>query len=74
LITAAKCGGGEDAVSNRLRALNDQWDLLVRTSTDKSHRLKEANKQKTFMAAVKDLEFWLGEVCTFAVHFKQKNI
>lgn len=25
-------------------------------------RLKEANKQKSFMAAVKDLEFWLGEV------------
>lgn len=28
----------------------------------KCFRLKEANKQKSFMAAVKDLEFWLGEV------------
>ncbi|KAL3092945.1 hypothetical protein niasHS_004972 [Heterodera schachtii] len=64
LITAAKCGGGEPAVSARLRALNDQWEQLVKTTTEKSHRLKEANKQKTFMAAVKDLEFWLGEVET----------
>uniref|UniRef100_A0A1I8B6Y0 Spectrin alpha chain n=1 Tax=Meloidogyne hapla TaxID=6305 RepID=A0A1I8B6Y0_MELHA len=64
LISASKCGGGEDAVSQRLNALNDQWELLVKTSTEKSARLKEANKQKTFMAAVKDLEFWLGEVET----------
>ncbi|KAL3094120.1 hypothetical protein niasHS_004805 [Heterodera schachtii] len=61
LITAAKWGGGEPAVSARLRALNDQWEQLVKTTTEKSHRLKQANKQKTFMAAVKDLEFWLGE-------------
>lgn len=27
-------------------------------------RLKEANKRKSFMAAIKDLEFWLGEVET----------
>ncbi|TKR73840.1 hypothetical protein L596_021099 [Steinernema carpocapsae] len=64
LIDASKCGGGEDAVSQRLKALNDQWELLVKTTTEKSHRLKEANKQKSFMAAVKDLEFWLGEVET----------
>lgn len=64
LINNAKCGGGEDAVSNRLRSLNDQWELLVKTTTEKSHRLKEANKQKSFMAAVKDLEFWLGEIET----------
>ncbi|CAI5455840.1 unnamed protein product [Caenorhabditis angaria] len=62
LIDNAKCGGGEAAVSARLKALNDQWDLLVKTTTEKSYRLKEANKQKSFMAAVKDLEFWLGEV------------
>ncbi|EYB99527.1 hypothetical protein Y032_0122g1099 [Ancylostoma ceylanicum] len=62
LIDGAKCAGGEDAVSARLKALNDQWELLVKTTTEKSYRLKEANKQKSFMAAVKDLEFWLGEV------------
>lgn len=64
LIHAAKCGGSEAAVSNRLRALNDQWELLVKKTTEKSHRLKEANKQKSFMAGIKDLEFWLGEVET----------
>lgn len=52
----------QDAVSQRLKALNDQWELLVKTTSEKSYRLKEANKQKSFMAAVKDLEFWLGEV------------
>ncbi|GMT03322.1 hypothetical protein PENTCL1PPCAC_25496, partial [Pristionchus entomophagus] len=62
LIDASKCQGGEDAVSARLKALNDQWELLVTTTKEKSFRLKEANKQKSFMAAVKDLEFWLGEV------------
>jgi hypothetical protein len=72
LITASKCSGGEDAVSHRLRALNDQWDTLVKTSTEKSHRLKEANKQKTFMASVKDLEFWLGEVITRYFMFDQR--
>ncbi|VDM22258.1 unnamed protein product, partial [Wuchereria bancrofti] len=62
LIDSSKCAGGEDAVSQRLKALNDQWELLVKTTSEKSCRLKEANKQKSFMAAVKDLEFWLGEV------------
>ncbi|CAK5096794.1 unnamed protein product [Meloidogyne enterolobii] len=64
LISSAKCGGGEDAVSQCLNALNDQWELLVKTSTEKSARLKEANKQKTFIESMKDLEFWLGEVET----------
>ncbi|KHN88357.1 Spectrin alpha chain [Toxocara canis] len=64
LIDGSKCAGGEDAVSQRLKALNDQWELLVKTTSEKSYRLKEANKQKSFMAAVKDLEFWLGEVET----------
>lgn len=64
LIDGSKCAGGEDAVSQRLKALNDQWELLVKKTTEKSYRLKEANKQKSFMAAVKDLEFWLGEVET----------
>ncbi|PAV55545.1 hypothetical protein WR25_20353 [Diploscapter pachys] len=62
LINESKCQGGEDAVRARLDALNDQWELLVKTTADKTIKLKEANKQKSFMAAVKDLEFWLGEV------------
>jgi len=64
LIDRERCAGSEDAVSHRLRGLNDQWELLVSKTTEKSYRLKEANKQQSFMAAVKDLEFWLGEVET----------
>uniref|UniRef100_A0A7E4VTH7 Spectrin alpha chain n=1 Tax=Panagrellus redivivus TaxID=6233 RepID=A0A7E4VTH7_PANRE len=64
LIHSSKCAGGEEAVSDRIRTLNDQWEMLVKMSKQKSHRLKEANKQKSFMASVKDLEFWLGEVET----------
>ncbi|VDN60745.1 unnamed protein product [Dracunculus medinensis] len=62
LIDGSKCAGSEDAVSQRLKALNDQWEMLVKTTSEKSYRLKEANRQKSFMAAVKDLEFWLGEI------------
>ena len=31
-------------------------------TSEKSMKLKEANRQRTFIAAVKDLDFWLGEV------------
>lgn len=62
MIEGRKCGGSEEAVAQRLHALNDQWELLVSKTTEKSYRLKEANKQQSFMAAVKDLEFWLSEV------------
>lgn len=64
LIDKERCAGSEDAVSQRLKGMNDQWELLVSKTTEKSYRLKEANKQQSFMAAVKDLEFWLGEVIT----------
>ncbi|KRY71430.1 Spectrin alpha chain [Trichinella pseudospiralis] len=64
LIDSNKCAGSESVVSQRLTALNDQWELLVKKTTEKSYRLKEANKQQSFIAAVKDLEFWLGEIET----------
>lgn len=38
LIHNAKCAGGEGAVSQRLQALNNQWELLVKKTTEKSHR------------------------------------
>lgn len=40
----------------------DQWEFLTQKTTEKSLKLKEANKQRTYIAAVKDLDFWLGEV------------
>lgn len=38
LINHAKCAGGEEAVSHRLQALKDQWELLVKKTTEKSHK------------------------------------
>lgn len=35
---------------------------MTQKTTEKSLKLKEANKQRTYIAAVKDLDFWLGEV------------
>uniref|UniRef100_A0AC35U4B9 Spectrin alpha chain n=1 Tax=Rhabditophanes sp. KR3021 TaxID=114890 RepID=A0AC35U4B9_9BILA len=66
LINSSKCGdvAGEEAVSQRLKSLNDQWELLVRTTTEKSHRLQEANRQQSFMATIRDLDFWQNEIET----------
>lgn len=46
----------------RLASIADQWDYLTQKTTEKTVKLKEANKQRTYIAAVKDLDFWLGEV------------
>lgn len=46
----------------RLASIADQWEFLTQKTTEKSMKLKEANKQRTYIAAVKDLDFWLGEV------------
>lgn len=35
---------------------------MTQKTTEKTLKLKEANKQRTYVAAVKDLDFWLGEV------------
>lgn len=43
-------------------SIADQWEFLAQKTTEKSLKLKEANKQRTYIAAVKDLDFWLGEV------------
>ena len=47
---------------HRLESIASQWEFLTQKSAEKSLKLKEANKQRTFIAAVKDLDFWLGEV------------
>ncbi|KAG5885767.1 hypothetical protein JTB14_031203 [Gonioctena quinquepunctata] len=56
------CAGSEEAVQKRLESIADQWEFLTQKTTEKSLKLKEANKQRTYIAAVKDLDFWLGEV------------
>ncbi|XP_075227894.1 alpha spectrin isoform X2 [Lycorma delicatula] len=62
LIDKHQCAGSEEAVQARLASIADQWEYLTQKTTEKSLKLKEANKQRTYIAAVKDLDFWLGEV------------
>lgn len=62
LIDKRQCAGSEEAVQRRLESIADQWEFLTHKTTEKSMKLKEANKQRTYIAAVKDLDFWLGEV------------
>lgn len=62
LIEKNQCSGSEEAVQKRLTQIADQWEYLTQKTTEKSLKLKEANKQRTYIAAVKDLDFWLGEV------------
>lgn len=62
LIDQKQCAGSEDAVQARLESLASQWETLVSKSAEKSDKLKEASRQQTYNAGVKDMEFWLGEV------------
>merc|ERR1719273_2453136 len=62
LIDRNQCAGSEEAVRQRIESISEQWEVLSQKTTEKSMRLKEANRQRTFIAAVKDLDFWLGEV------------
>ncbi|CAF3226908.1 unnamed protein product [Rotaria socialis] len=62
LIDSRKCAGLETTVDNRLQQIIEQWEFLVQKSSDKSLKLKEASRQQTFNAGVKDVEFWLGEI------------
>ncbi|RUS85999.1 hypothetical protein EGW08_006269 [Elysia chlorotica] len=62
LIDQRQCAGSEDAVQNRLESLLAQWEDLVAKSAEKSDKLKEASRQQTYNAGVKDMDFWLGEV------------
>merc|ERR1719361_1046380 len=62
LIDRRKCSGSEEAVQNRLESIADQLELLTQKTSERSMKLKEANRQRTFIAAIKDLDFWLGEI------------
>ncbi|XP_059483573.1 spectrin alpha chain isoform X3 [Neocloeon triangulifer] len=62
LIDSHQCAGSEEPVKARLNSIADQWETLTYKTNEKSLKLKEANKQRTYVAAVKDLDFWLGEV------------
>ena len=73
LIDSRKCAGLETTVDNRLQQIIEQWEFLVQKSSDKSLKLKEASRQQTYNAGVKDVEFWLGEVRRFARSPKKRT-
>ncbi|OQV13288.1 Spectrin alpha chain [Hypsibius exemplaris] len=62
LLDKGRATGSETAVEQRLKAVAEQWELLTQKTSEKTFKLKEANKQRSFNAAVKDLDFWLGEM------------
>ena len=57
-----KCSGSEEAVQKRFESIAEQWELLTQKTSENSMKMKEANRQRTCIAADKDLDFWLGEV------------
>ena len=59
LIGRKKCAGSETAVHQRIESISEQWEVLSQKTTEKSMRLKEANRQRTFIAAVKDLGLYI---------------
>lgn len=62
LVDDQQCSGSETAVQERIQKLVEEWEFLTSKTSEKSDKLKEANRQRQYTAAVKDLEFWLGEV------------
>ena len=62
LVDGQQCSGSEEAVQARIAKLVEEWEFLTSKSKSKSEKLQEANRQRQYTAAVKDLEFWLGEV------------
>ena len=67
LINQRQCAGSEDGVAQRIAKLAEEWEYLTTKSSEKSEKLKEANRQRMYTAAVKDLEFWLGEVTSIPI-------
>ena len=72
LVEGQQCGGSEDAVQQRIAKLVEEWEFLTSKSKSKSEKLQEANRQRQYTAAVKDLEFWLGEVSVLNAILIQK--
>lgn len=54
--------GCEREVSTHIKRLEEKWKGLLSAITAKTQKLKEANQQQLFNEAVKDMDFWLGEV------------
>lgn len=62
LIDSKQCGDTENAVMDRLNTIDEQYKKLTTVTSEKSFVLKEATQLRSYNAAVKDIDFWLGEV------------
>lgn len=62
LIESKQCGDTENAVLERLNTIDKQYQNLTTVTSEKSFVLKEASQLRSYNAAVKDIDFWLGEV------------
>ena len=62
MIDNQECVGCETEVSTHIKRLEEKWKGLLAAITAKTQKLKEANQQQLFNEAVKDMDFWLGEV------------
>ena len=58
-----QCAGNEAEVSARCEYLRDQWENLEARTHQKTQKLKEANQEQQFNTGVKDMDFWLDDVC-----------
>uniref|UniRef100_A0A8C3M1B6 Spectrin alpha chain, non-erythrocytic 1 n=1 Tax=Chrysolophus pictus TaxID=9089 RepID=A0A8C3M1B6_CHRPC len=61
LIERGACAGSEDPNSCLIQLLHLS-ELAFFICTEKSQKLKEANKQQNFNTGIKDFDFWLSEV------------
>ena len=73
LIENRKCSGSEEAVQQRLEMISEQWETLTRKTSEKSMKLKEANRQRTFIAAVKVTLFSLKVPNVLYLKNQKKN-
>ena len=63
LLEHGKCQGNEETVRYKITTIEESWTTLIRTCKIKTQKLQEGSQQQTFYTSVKDMDFWLGEVC-----------
>lgn len=63
LLLNHQCAGNEAEVAARCEYLKDQWENLEARTHQKTQKLKEANQEQQFNTGVKDMDFWLDDVC-----------
>ncbi|XP_072896311.1 spectrin beta chain, non-erythrocytic 1-like isoform X2 [Hemitrygon akajei] len=49
-------------VSEKLKELHDQWEILDSTTKDKAHRLFQANRSELFSQGCEDLNKWMDDL------------